>query len=63
MTNFSQRIDPMLLQEIFQIAFSNNNYYSYKKIFIKIIITAGGMPETQTLRKQVVVEYLNVWFG
>ena len=60
MTNFSQRIDPMLLQEIFQTPFSKKKKKKKKK---KINIPAGGTPKTHTLRKQVVkVEYLNVWF-
>ena len=66
---FSQRIDPMLLQEIFQTPFStttttttttttNNNNNNNKR---KEKPTAGGTPEAHTLRKQVVAEYLNVW--
>ena len=54
--NFSQRIDPMLLQEIFQTPLSNNKNKEKKNL------PAGGTQETHTLRKQVLVKYLNVWF-
>ena len=53
--NFSQCIDPMLLQEIFQ-TLSNNNNKEKKNL------PAGGTQETHTLLKQVLVKYLNVWF-
>ena len=53
-TVFSQRTDPMLLQEIFQTPF----YYNNNKMKN---LPAGGTPETHALRKQVVAEYLNVW--
>ena len=56
---------PMLRHEIFQTPFCNNNYL-VKKLFIyfklKENIPAGGTPETHTLRKHLVVEYLNGWF-
>ena len=55
-TNFSQSMDLMLLQEIFQTPFSNNSIKKY------IYIPAGGTPETHILLKQVLVEYLQVWF-
>ena len=61
---FSQRFDPMLLQKIFQTPFSNNNNKKKRKRKKKEKRkkhTAGGMPETHTLCKQVVAEYLNVW--
>ena len=58
-TNFSQRIDPMLLQEIFQTPFCYNNK---KKLYKKTTLPVGGTPETHTLHKRVVVEYLNVSF-
>ena len=58
LTNFSQRIDPMQLQEIFHRPFSNNSNKKKKKKKK----TAGGMPKTHRLRKEVAVEYLNGWF-
>ena len=49
---FSQCIDPMLLvvvlQEIFQTPFSDNDNKKKK-------LSAGGTPETHALRKQVVL--------
>ena len=56
-TTFSQRIDSVLLHEIFQTPFSNNIFNELKKK-----LPAGGTPETHTLRKQVAVEYLKVRF-
>ena len=53
--NFSQRLDPMLLQEIFQIPFSNNNNKKKRKTYWPMA------RQKHTLRKQVVIEYLNVW--
>ena len=57
---FCQRIDPMLLQEIFQTPFSNNNnnIYTKKRKKKKRLVAR----QKHTLRKRVVVEYLNVWF-
>ena len=60
-TNFSQRIDPMLLHEIFQTLFSNlkiNFIYIYEERKTNRLVVR----QKHTLRKQVVVEYLNVWF-
>ena len=51
MTNLSQLIDPILLQEIFQTPFSNNNNNEKEKKNLP----AGGTPETHMLRKQVVL--------
>ena len=51
---FSQRFDPMLLQEIFQTPFFKNHNKKKRKTC---------MPETRTLRKQVVAEYLNYGSG
>ena len=63
---FSQRIDPMLLQEIFQTDFLIIIIIMMMIIIIIIIkekknLPAGSTPETHTLCKQVVAEYLNVW--
>ena len=56
--------DPMLLQEIFQTPFSNNNdFKKYIKKYIKKKLPARGTPETHMSRKQVVAKYLNVWSG
>ena len=61
-TNFSEGIDPMLLYEIFQTPFSTTNNVIKLKLKIKENLPADGTPETHTLCKSVVVEYLNVWF-
>ena len=50
---FSQRINPMLLQEIFQTPFSNNNNEKKRKTYL---------PVACQKHKQVVVQYLNIWF-
>ena len=56
-TNFSQPMDLMLLHEIFQTPFSNNS-------ILKIITyrQVARQKKQKTLHKQVVVEYLQVWF-
>ena len=58
-TIFSQRIDPMLLQENkikIQTPFSNNNKKK-RKTYRPV-----ASQKQHTLRKQVAVEYLKVWF-
>jgi len=48
---FSQCIDPMLLQEIFQTPFSNNNNEKKKENYQTVA------RQKHTLRKQIVAEY------
>ena len=54
-TNVSRCIAPILLQKYFR-----HHFLIIRKE--KKNLLAGGMPETHKVCKQVVIEYLNVWF-